>query len=78
MKYVYPTLNWIFGIFFLLFGVRFFIELPIAGFCLFGIAILLLPPVRRFAHSKTNLKIPLKVRIISIFILVLTFGFFLV
>ena len=76
MKYVYLTLNWVFGALFLLTGVLSLVESPLAGLCLIAAAALLLPPVRNFVYSKTNKEFPVKARVISIFILFMAFGFF--
>ena len=76
MKYVYLALNWIFGVLLLLTGLVFLIELPLAGLSLVAISLLLLPPVRSFAHSKTNKEISVKARAISILVLFVTFGVF--
>jgi uncharacterized protein (UPF0297 family) len=76
MKYVYLTLNWVFGALFLLTGVFSLVESPLAGLCLIAAAALLLPPVRNFVYSKTNKEFPVKARVISIFILFMAFGFF--
>lgn len=76
MKYVYLTLNWVFGALFLLTGVLSLVESPLAGLCLIAAAALLLPPVRNFVYSKTNKEFSVKARVISIFILFMAFGFF--
>ncbi|TBW47625.1 hypothetical protein EZI54_22410 [Marinobacter halodurans] len=76
MKYLYLTLNWVFGVLFLLAGVLSLVESPLAGLSLIAAAALLLPPVRNFVYSKTNKDFPVKARAISIFILFMAFGFF--
>lgn len=76
MKYVYLALNWIFGVIFLLTGLFSTIESPMGGLSLVLIALLLLPPVRNFAYSKTNKEISVKVRGIAILILLIAFGIF--
>ena len=76
MKYLYLTLNWVFGLLFLLAGVLSLVESPLAGLSLIAAAALLLPPVRNFVYSKTNKDFPVKARAISIFILFMAFGFF--
>ena len=76
MKYVYLTLNWVFGIFFGLTGLISLVESPIGGVCLLAISLLLLPPVRNAVYSKTKKELPFKVRAISIFVLVISFGIF--
>ena len=74
MKYVYLTLNWVFGVHFLLIGVVItFAESPLAGLSLIAASALLLPPVRSFVYAKTNKAIPVKVRVISIFALLIVF-----
>jgi len=76
VKYLYLTLNWVFGVLFLLAGVLSLVESPLAGLSLIAAAALLLPPVRNFVYSKTNKEFPVKARAISIFILFMAFGFF--
>jgi len=76
MKYLYLTLNWVFGVLFLLGGVLSFVESPLAGFCLVAAAALLLPPVRSFIYSKTNDSLSVRARAIYIFALFVAFGFF--
>lgn len=76
MKYVYLTLNWVFGVLLGLSGLLFLIESPLAGFCLIAISLLLLPPVRNAVFAKTNKEYPLKARAISIFVLFIAFGIF--
>jgi hypothetical protein len=76
MKYVYLALNWIFGVLFLITGLVSMIESPLAGSSLVLLSLLLLPPVRKFAYSKTNKEIPIKIRGASIFVLIIAFGVF--
>lgn len=76
MKYVYLTLNWVFGVILGLSGLLFLIESPLAGICLIAIALLLLPPVRSAVFAKTNKELPFKARAISIFVLFIAFGIF--
>jgi len=76
VKYLYLTLNWVFGVLFLLVGVLSLVESPLAGLSLIAAAALLLPPVRNFVYSKTNKEFSVKERVISIFILFMAFGFF--
>jgi len=76
VKYLYLTLNWVFGVFFLLVGVLSLVESPLGGLSLIAASALLLPPVRNFVYLKTNKEFPLKARAISIFILFMVFGFF--
>lgn len=77
MKFIYLALNWIFGVLFFLTGVLSLIESPLGGICLIVIAVLLLPPVKNFVYSKTNKKIPVKTRAISIFVLLMAYGAFI-
>lgn len=76
MKYVYLALNWIFGFLSLLIGTVSIIESPFAGLSLILISLLLLPPVRNFAHSKIKKELPTKVRGVAIFILFIAFVVF--
>lgn len=76
MKYVYLTLNWVFGVLLGLSGLISLVEFPLAGFCLIGISLLLLPPVRNAVYVKTKKELPFKARAISIFVLFITFSIF--
>lgn len=76
MKYVYLALNWIFGVLFLITGLVSMIESPLAGLSLVILSLLLLPPIRKLVYSKTNKEIPIKIRVASIFALVVAFGVF--
>lgn len=76
MKYVYLTLNWVFGVLFGLTGLVSLIESPLSGLCLIIIAFLLLPPVRNAVYSKTNKKLPVKARAIFIIVLFVALGIF--
>lgn len=76
MKYVYLTLNWVFGVVFGLVGLITLVESPLGGFCLVAISLLLLPPVRKSVYSKTEKEISSKARAVSIFVLVIAFGIF--
>lgn len=76
MKYVYLTLNWVFGVLIGLSGLLLLIEGPLAGICLIAIALLLLPPVRSAVFAKTNKEFPFKAKAISIFVLFIAFGIF--
>lgn len=76
MKYLWLTLNWIFGLLFLLLGVVFLFDDPKITIPLVAIALLLLPPVRNFVYSKTQKELPFKVRAISIIIFMIVFGIF--
>lgn len=76
MKYAYLALNWMLGVLFLITGLVSIIESTMAGWSLVLISLLLLPPVRKFAYSKTNTEIPIKIRGASILLLILAFGVF--
>jgi hypothetical protein len=76
MKYVYLTLNWVFGVLFLLTGLLSLVDSPMASLCLIAVAALLLPPVRSFVYSKTNKALPVKVRAIAITVLFIAFVVF--
>lgn len=76
MKYVYLTLNWLFGVLFGLAGLITLIESPLGGFCLVAISLLLLPPVKNIVYEKTKKELPFKARAVSIFVLVIAFGIF--
>ena len=76
MKYVYLTLNWVFGVLLGLSGLLLLTESPLAGICLATISLLLMPPVRSFVFTKTNKEIPFKLRAISIFVLFIASGIF--
>ena len=54
------------------------IESHFAGLFMIAIAVLLLPPVRKFVYSKTNKTLPVKTRAISVFVLFIAFGFVVV
>jgi hypothetical protein len=73
----YLGISWIFGTLFLLMGAVSLIDSPLAGLCLIGISALLLPPVRTFIYSKTNMEMSAKVRAIAIFVLFIAFGAFI-
>lgn len=76
MKYVYLTLNWVFGVLFLLTGLLSLVESPLGGLCLIAISLLLLPPLRNFVYSKTSKELPVKARAVAIFALFIAFGVF--
>jgi len=76
MKFVYLTLNWVFGVLLGLSGLVSLVESPLGGICLIAISLLLLPPVRNAVYAKTKNKLPLKARAISIFVLLIAFGIF--
>ena len=69
-KFLYLSLSWFFGSLFLLAGlVSAFMASLLGGLCLLIISSMLLPPVRSFVYSKTNKTMPMKVKAISIIIL---------
>lgn len=76
MKKVYLALNWIFGGIFLLMGLVLLASSPLAGLCLMGIALLLLPSVRNLVYSKTNKAIPIKVRVVTMIALLIACSVF--
>jgi len=76
MKYLYLTLNWVFGVLFLLVGIFSLADSPLSGLCLIIISLLLLPPSRSLVYSISNKKMPTKFRVVVVFVLFLAFGFF--
>lgn len=76
MKFIYLTLNWIFGILFMISGLGLIFLYPLSGLSLILISLLLLPPIRKLVYSKTNKEIPIMARGISIFILIIAFFVF--
>ena len=76
LKYVYLTLNWVIGAAFLLKGLVSVVESFWGGLCLITISLLLLPPSRNFAYSKTNKIIPIKARAVIILALFVAFSVF--
>lgn len=77
MKYLYLMLNWVFGVIFLLTGAFSLVVSPLAGLSLIAAAGLLLPPVRNFVYSKTNMQFPVAARAFSVFALFIAFGLFI-
>ncbi|NJO17817.1 MAG: hypothetical protein HC877_19425 [Thioploca sp.] len=77
MKYVYLTLNWIFGVLFLLLGLVSLVNDLLTALPSLVISLFLLPPVRKFAYSKTNKEVPFKARAGAIFVLVVLFLVFM-
>lgn len=76
MKKFGVILSWIFGVFFLFLAFIILINKDhLPAITLFIMTLLLLPPIREFAYSKTNFKLPFYVRAISIFILLMILGF---
>jgi len=75
MKMLGLIISWFWGIFFLLFGIASVIyKKPLPAIPLFVMALLLLPPIRKFTYSKTNFKLPFIARAVSILILLLISG----
>lgn len=52
------TANWIFGVITLLIGFTRLPSSPLSALCYIAISFLLLPPLRKLVHQKTNIKIP--------------------
>lgn len=65
---------WVFGVVILLLGLSNFMEAPLPGLSLIVVAALLLPPIRNYVYSKTNLKLPVVVRVILILLLLASFS----
>ena len=79
MKFLYLTLNWLFGLFFILVGLIIFLaESPLAGIPLILIAAILLPPTRKFFTQKAKKELSVKARAITISLLFIAFGMFAV
>jgi hypothetical protein len=76
MKYVFLILNWFFGGLLLLMGLLLLAEDILHAFPLILVSFLILPPVRTFVHSKTNIELSFKARAISIFVLLIAFWIF--
>lgn len=75
MKNIGLILSWFFGVFFLFFAVISLIDKnPLPAILLFIMTFILLPPIRKFAYSKTNFKLPFYVRAIAIFVLLMILG----
>ena len=77
MNFMYLALNWTFGAIFLLTGLISIIESPLAGLSLVILSLVLLSPVRKYVHSKTNKEISIEIRAVSIFILIIFYDVFL-
>ena len=78
MKFIYLTLNWLFGIIFLLLGFLTLFTSVFAGLCLLVVSLMLLPPIRNYAYSKSQREIPTKTRAIAISVLIILFFVFVV
>lgn len=72
--------NWFLGSFFLIAGFLAILspsnQKIILSLILFSIGVLLLPPIRKFIYSKTKKNIPVALRVILIFFLVILLGVF--
>jgi hypothetical protein len=76
MKMLGLILSWFWGILFLLIGIAFAVYYdPLSSIPLLIITLLLIPPIRKFAYSKTNFKLPFYVRAIAIFVLLMILVF---
>lgn len=75
MKYVLIALGWIFGLLALLGGIILLFSAPLPAIPLLIIALLLLPPVNKYAHSKTGRLLPAKPKAVLIIVLLIVFGF---
>jgi len=73
---VFLVLGWIFGVLSVLTGMSMMLLSFLSGLPYLVIGLLLLPPVRKFAFEKTKLIIPIKVRALTIFGLILTSAVF--
>lgn len=74
MATVYLVLNWFFGILFLLLGLISISE-KLVSLCFFAIALLLIPPVRKFVYLKTNKSLSRDARAITISVLIIIISF---
>ncbi len=77
MKSIYPIINWVLGLFFLIGGLGAVVDLPFAGLLFLLISLFLLPPARDFIYSKTNKKLSPAKRFITVFALMMVGGIFL-
>ena len=77
MRYIYLALNCFFGVLFAVLGLVSLFDSILGGLCLIAISALLLPPIRNIIYSKTNLQIPVAVRVITVFFLFSLFGIFI-
>lgn len=74
MKYLFITLNWVFGVLFSLVGVISLFFDPVPAIPLIAIALFLLPPVREYVSKKTGKSLSVKARFISILVLLVLFS----
>ena len=58
--------NWVSGLLSLAIGGLVFGKAPLVGATFIIISVILLPPVRRVVYSKTNIKIPASIRVVSV------------
>ena len=75
---IFLSLNWIFGLLFLLAGIDAFFESRAGGLSFILISLLLLPPVRVLVFSLTHKEIQMGRRSLYITLLVFSFVFFMV
>lgn len=67
--------SWILGGYFLVAGISLIVDkMPLSSIPFFIMALLLLPPMRRFVYSKTNFKFPLYAKVISLIVLFIIFN----
>lgn len=78
MNYVYLALNWIFGVLALVVGLGLLTDYPFGGLAFMAIALMWLPPVRRFFYSKTNIELSAKRRSAIVVLLLIVSGYFVV
>lgn len=76
MRSLYAALNWTVGIIFILLALVMMLGNPLAALSLLAIAFLFLPPVRTFVHVKTERRLSVKGRAISLVLLLLLAVFF--
>jgi len=74
MSFLYTLMSWVLGAFFLIVSILASLTSPIASIPLFLIPLLLLPPIRKFAHKKTQRKISTSARSVITVFLLLAFG----
>lgn len=68
---LFSIINWVLGSYFFLMGLVTIPSSIVAAFCIFVVAALLIPLVRKFIGEKTGLTIPLPFRIITIIALII-------
>lgn len=71
MSALFLVLNWGFGIFIGLIGLASLFSDLLTGLIILGISALLLPPIRRIVHEKTNISLTSKQRTIAIMALMI-------